>query len=435
MALEFVGDAISLSGLTGSKLKCDVIGGYYPFWWSITSGGPRKNYEYPTAIVELDAATGEVYIEDTRETILGSAGHALELKCTSTHARNLKLILVEKDAACYARLKRVIGRRWGDVDIQLAERPLQSSTSNIHLLNQGLDSALSEIEKLKLGNALFFFDPLRSVEYGTITKIASKRIDTFYKRWTEFILFVFTSDWFLGRDDAVGLPRTPNEDEWTPGQQEAVAEANAFFGDIDWQRRLLEDAPIEQRQAALIELYKNRLHRWFRYVLPLPFNPKPRQVFHLLLCSNFATGVRATRNFYSAKTGNPKYSPDSTTAFNRFQCLHPDIFAGISGRRRPLQWRILWKTIAEHEEGICDCMCSDFEDIEANHEKRQQSLDWLEENEYLERFGIDNAWKRPIVQYKLNWRVLGARLCIDPPLPLRPLSATDVGEWKSWSQE
>jgi len=65
MALGFMKDAICLSGLTGSKLKCDVIGEYYPFWWSITSGGQRANYGYPTAIVELDAATGEVYIEDT----------------------------------------------------------------------------------------------------------------------------------------------------------------------------------------------------------------------------------------------------------------------------------------------------------------------------------------------------------------------------------
>jgi len=59
MALEFKQDAICLSGLTGSQLKCAVIGRYYPFWWGITSGGPGKNYEYPTAIVELDAATGE----------------------------------------------------------------------------------------------------------------------------------------------------------------------------------------------------------------------------------------------------------------------------------------------------------------------------------------------------------------------------------------
>lgn len=54
-----------------------MIGEYYPFWWSITSGGPRKDHQYPTAIVELNAATGEVYIEDINQTVLGSAGHAL----------------------------------------------------------------------------------------------------------------------------------------------------------------------------------------------------------------------------------------------------------------------------------------------------------------------------------------------------------------------
>jgi len=92
MALKFVQDAICLSGLTGSKLKCDVIGEYYPFWWGITSGGQTANYEWPTAIVELDAATGEVYIEDTKETILGSAGHALELKVKNHHTGNLKVV-------------------------------------------------------------------------------------------------------------------------------------------------------------------------------------------------------------------------------------------------------------------------------------------------------------------------------------------------------
>jgi len=64
MALEFVQDAICLSGLTGSKLKCDVLDEYYPFWWNITSGGKTANYKYSTALVELDAGTGEVYIED-----------------------------------------------------------------------------------------------------------------------------------------------------------------------------------------------------------------------------------------------------------------------------------------------------------------------------------------------------------------------------------
>ena len=73
-----------------------MIGEYYPFWWSITSGGPSRNYQYPTAIVELNAATGEVYIKDTKQTVLGSAGHALELKLNYPHTENLKVILIEK---------------------------------------------------------------------------------------------------------------------------------------------------------------------------------------------------------------------------------------------------------------------------------------------------------------------------------------------------
>ena len=73
LPLEFVGDAISLSGLTGTRLKCEVIRTYYPFWWKITSGGKRIGYQWNTAIVELNAATGEVYIKETGETLLGSS--------------------------------------------------------------------------------------------------------------------------------------------------------------------------------------------------------------------------------------------------------------------------------------------------------------------------------------------------------------------------
>jgi len=81
-------------------------------------------------------------------------------------------------------------------------------------MNIALDSALSNIEKIRIGNALFFSDPLRSVEYRTIEKVANKRINTFYKTGTEFIIFVFTSDWFLGRADFIGLPATVDESTW-----------------------------------------------------------------------------------------------------------------------------------------------------------------------------------------------------------------------------
>lgn len=84
-------------------MKCDVIGIYYPFWWKITSGGKSGEYQKTTSIIELNAASGEVYIKDTHETVLGSAGHALNLKINHLNddeirTDNLKVILVEEDS-------------------------------------------------------------------------------------------------------------------------------------------------------------------------------------------------------------------------------------------------------------------------------------------------------------------------------------------------
>lgn len=198
MPLEFVGDAISLSGLTGTKLKCDMIGLYYSFWWGITSGGPRANHQYPTAIVELNAATGEDYIKETEETVLGSAGHALELKISEApKTESLKIVLVEDHLGCYTHLKNVIKRRWPTVSINEAEGPISSNSSNIYLFNKILSATLQEVQDIELGNALYFFDPLRSVENSTIESVARSRMDSFLQTGTEFIIFVFTSDWFL----------------------------------------------------------------------------------------------------------------------------------------------------------------------------------------------------------------------------------------------
>lgn len=420
MTLEFVGDAISLSGLTGSRLKCEVVGLYYPFWWNITSGGPRANHDWPTAIVELDAATGEVYIKETKETILGSSGHALYLKCSNPNTRNLKVVLVERDTDCYKHLKRVIARRWGNIG--LIEGPVRYNPSNIYLLNSELDSALNFIDKIKLGNALFFFDPLRSVEYQAIENVARKRVTTYYKMGTEFIIFIFTSDWFLGRDEFVGLPSTVEESAWSVEQRRAVSEADGLFGNTEWREQVLTNAPIYEREDRLIELYRDRLHKWFRYVLPMPFNPKRNQIFHLILCSNFETGVRATRNFYCDITGNPGYTPDNKRAFNEFKAHHPETFRGLSGNRRPIQWRMLWCIITEHEEGICDYMCRDFEGIEQDEAIRQAALEWLKSKGYLIRQNSTNAWQLPIQQYRLNWTTIEDKLGIDPPTPFEPLS-------------
>jgi three-Cys-motif partner protein len=420
MALEFVQDAISLSGLTGSRLKCEVIGLYYPFWWNITSGGQTVNHDWPTAIVELDAATGEVYIKETKETILGSSGHALNLKCSNPNTRNLKVILVERDADCYKHLKRVIARRWGNIGF--IEGPIQYNPSNIYLLDSELDNALNFIDNIKLGNALFFFDPLRSVEYQVIENVARKRVTKYYRMGTEFIIFIFTSDWFLGRDEFVGLPSTVEESVWSVEQKRAVSEADGLFGDTGWREHILTNAPVYEREERLIELYRARLHKWFRYILPMPFNPKRNQIFHLILCSNFETGVRATRNFYCDITGNPGYAPDNKRAFNEFKEHHPATFRGLSRNRRPIQWRMLRCIITEHEEGICDYMCRDFESIEQDEAIRQATLEWLESQGYLIRQNFINAWQLPIQQYRLNWNTIKDKLGIDPPTPFQPLS-------------
>ena len=425
MPLGFVRDAITLSGLTGTKLKSDVIGEYYAFWWSITSGGQRRDYQNWTAIVELNAATGEVYVEDIQETVLGSAGHALQLKMENPHTANLVLVLIEEDLECYDHLKNVMQRRWPIVSIPEAEGTMVSDSTKIYLLNKTLDEALQAIEGLELGNALYFFDPLRSVEYKTIERVASKRVKTFYRTGTEFIIFLFTSDWFLGRDDFTPLPNSSQEDTWTQEEMKTVLEADRLFGNMDWRHHILSAESVDSRERQFVQLYRNTLHRWFRYVLPLPFNPKRNQVFHLILCSNYEAGVRATRNFYASKTANPKYAPHNALAFAEFKTLHPEIFKGLMGRKRPLQWRILWRTITQHEEGICDYLCRDLQEEEPSISDVVNALEWLRDRGYLEESQIENPWDTSIRQYKLNWSGVKEKLGVDQPLQLKPISPED----------
>lgn len=433
IALEFINDAISLSGLTGSKLKSEVVGDYYRFWWAITCGGQRVNYANPTAIVELDAATGEVFIKDTGETVLGSAGHAFNLKCTGEHTRELKIVLVEKDKACFDHLKNVVQRRWGYSYNQASCKSQTAQFSNIYLLNLPLESAINEIKNISLGNALFFFDPLRSIEYSAVEKVAINRITSYYKRGTEFLIFIFTSDWFLGRDDFTPLPQSLVPTEWSKRETDTILEADALFGETSWRSTILNNDPIPEKEERFIKLYANLLHKWFRYVLPLPFNPKGNQIFHLILCSNFATGIRATRSFYSEKTTNPKYSPDNGKAYQQFKVSHPNIFREIHGNQRPLTWKMLWRMITNPWDCIVDKMSSDFDDLSSDPDSRQLVLRWLEQNGYLSQVRQENAWGLKIEQYHLDIIGVKARLGIDPPpdlrpLALRPISIQEVNE-------
>ena len=155
---------------------------------------------------------------------------------------------------------------------------------------------------------------------------------------------------------------------------------------------------------------------------PNAIQSEEKSNFSSILCSNFETGVRATRNFYCDITGNPDYTPDNKIAFTRFKERHPDTFRGLRGNRRPLQWRMLWCVITEHEEGICDYTCRDFEGIEQDEAIRQTTLEWLESAGYLVQQNSTNAWQLPIQQYRLNWTTIRDNLRVEPPTPFEPLS-------------
>lgn len=386
----------------------------------------------------MNAATGEDYIKDIGETVLGSAGHALELKVN--HLRddeidttNLKVILIEDNANCYNHLKKVIERRWPNVPIEEAEGPIESNSSNIYLFNKSLDDALVAIENIKLGNAIYYFDPLRSVEWTTIEKVAGKRIRDVFQTGTELIIFLFTSDWFLGRDEFAPLPEIPEEEQWSEEQKATVAEADALFGNQKWHRYVLNTQPVQTRQKAFVALYKMTLRRWFRYVLAMPFAPKKEQLFHLILCSNYEAGVKRTGDFYASRTDNPTYLPGRSPqvqAYTMFKNAHPETLTGLTGRRKPLKWRILWKTIKYHEGGMCDCLCRDFEELEPNTKYVELALNWLYSKGYLELLNVENAWQYPIKRYRLKWQTIKSVLNVDPPPELKPISPEEFEEFQ-----
>lgn len=427
--LEFVDDAISLSGLAGTKLKCDLLGSYYPFWWNITSGGQRANHAYSTAIVELHAGTGEVYIKDLKQIVLGSSGHALELKASrAPTSDNLKVVLVEENLECCLHLKKVIRRRWPEIPVERIEGPWVGNISkNVYLLNRSLDEVLPTVRKIR-GNAVYFFDPLRSVEWSAVDKVASNRIRNFYQTGTEFIIFSFTSDWFLGRDNFSPLPNHQNEKKWSDGEKQTVDQADAFLGDTEWRNLLLCNESVIWKEKTLIEIYKNRLRKWFRYILPLPFNPKKYQLFHLVICSNYEAGVRMNRQFYSSITDNPLYSPDSKQAFKIFKGLYPELFKGLSGNRRPLPWKVLWKIIVQHEDGVCDKKCRDLNELDNNINNIQNSLDWLCVQGYLDSSSSSDHWGEHIPQYVLNWNTVKEKLGVTQPIEFLPVSREQVYE-------
>jgi len=379
---------------------------------------------FDTTFVEMNAATGEIYIKERKETILGSAGHALLLKNSlGWDARNLKVICIEEHDGCYENLKKVIQRRWPSVDIEACEGPIENNTSNIFLLHAGTDEAIQKVEQIgRLGRSIFFFDPLLFVDWNIIEKVARNKIDEYYKIGTEFIIFLFTSDWFLGRNEFSPLPTTTDQESWDSGEKQTVNFATKLFGNELWQSFLLTDKPIDEREQIMVYLYCINLFNWFRYVLPLPFRPKQDQLYHLFFCSNYEAGISLTKGYYQAKTNNPKYSPKNSAAYANFKRLHPEVCVGVRHPRKPLTWKLLWKIIKRHQFGMCDPLCRDFIKDEPDLQVRVEALEWLEHKGYLQRLKNTNPiWEEQYQRYILDWNQVISNLKIDQPMTLIPI--------------
>jgi three-Cys-motif partner protein len=431
--LGFHGDAVLLSGPAGTMLKTRIVGDYYAFWWRITSGGPTLKYRRPTAIVDMNAATGEIYIEETNETVLGSAGHALSLKYDSgLPTEALSVVLVEENSDCYMRQKRVIRRRWANVPVDRAGDLIDRNDSGVYLLNFDLQRALDAIERIRLGNSIFFFDPLLHIEWDTIDRVARRRIWSFYRTGTEFIIFVFTSDWFTGRRygagrDLAALPTSGNEALWTRAQLDAIEAADALFGDRAWRGAVLVNGDQQVREEAFIEEYRKRLMKWFRWVLPLPFVPKQGRLYHLIFCSNYEDGIRVTRDLYSQYTRNPRYNPDNVSAYERFRKAHPKLVSGLTGNQRPLAWKVLWHVIRQCEGGVCDEWCTHIRD-KGEPAEIAEAFSWLREKGFLEPLvGMPTAWPGVAERFQLSWEEVRKELNVGRPPKLRPITPDEIG--------
>ena len=422
--VQFHGNAIVLSGTTGTKLKCDILAGYYHTWWGITSGGSSRNNRLATAIVELNAGSGEDYIEELGETILGSSGHALELKMNAANTNNLKIILVEENDECYNHLRSVIKNRWPGIDLVQAEGPPASNQSGIHLMHKNLPDALNAIERLWLRNVIFFFDPLLYTPWTEIDRVAKRRLVGYYLTGTEFIIFLFTSDWFRGRMkmDIVPLPKVKDESRWSIDEKKTVAKLDEVFGHNDWRNLVLVNTPDETRMEVLVQLYRMRLHKWFRYVRPMPFKPKEGQTYHLFMCSNYERGIGITTSFYNKYTNNTNQRRALDEAYAKFSNLYPETLEELERNQKPVPWRFLVEITRDHDEGLCDDRCADLGEIERDPNGRKECLQWLADRGYLDPIPqMSDVWSYQPQLYRLNWTKVSADLGLMPPPRLRPL--------------
>ncbi|MFQ5833946.1 MAG: hypothetical protein ACE5H4_14665 [Candidatus Thorarchaeota archaeon] len=437
MGLEFKHKAIVLSGVAGTRLKTKVLGRYYRFWHSVQSGGKRGSYRYPTSIIDLNAGTGLLYINEEREIIYGSAGHALELKYKSIDigTKNLSVFLVEEHDKCREYLLENIEEEW---DVKLQQQKGISYpvwTNGAVWLFESVKDFLEFTESgSMIDRGLFLFDPLLAPEYAVIERVAKSRISIPFQRGTEFILFFFTSDWVNGRKGFSPLPRDADESKWKKGETGSAQIADVAFGNRAWLRVMEMNGSSDVLQDSLLLAYEMKLRKWFRLVLPIPFQPKKGQTYHILCCSNYEVGINLIRSEWEHLVGIHKGERVRSgvidlakDVFPRFSAEYPGIMLSRKkGQKRPSEWRVLWKVAREFADGTCDQNCKSLIDIAGSSAEVERCLEWSESEGFLTReTKIPWAWaKHPqFPRFRANYNRLNEVLGISLPLPMRPLTA------------
>lgn len=425
MPLEFKNDAICLSGVFGTKLKSNIIHEYYDLWWRITSGGPRNYFKFPTAIIEMNAGTGEIYIEDTKETIPGSAGSALDLKFNNRHSDNpnITLILVEENSECVDHLKNVLRRKFPRVSILEEDINVNDIEQECVLIRKNVEEAIETITQMNIrGRCIYFFDPLLSTNMNPLRKIYDTYIGSPFSSGIEFLIFFFTSDWILGRDDFNQLPITTNSKDWVPSEKETVDKLENVYGDRNWYEQILNLKTNEERMHLLIREYQKRLFNMFRFVIPMPFAPNNNQLYHLLFCSNFRKGASIISRFYSRSTEN-QWNPNNRIIYNQFKSKYMNKLNFPGGNRRPAEWKLLWNFIKHYQNGKFDELSRDVQ--ENTNNDYENPFNWLERENLINLFSKTMYKGREISRYELNWTTINTVLNLEKPNDFKPLKSRD----------
>ena len=429
MPLEFHNNAIVLSGVLGTKLKSKIINKYYNLWWWITSGGPNVNFKYPTSIVEMNAATGEVYIKETSETILGSAGCALNLKFNNIHIKNpnLTLILVENDNNCIENLKKVIKRRFPKAKINDEPSCIDEDINQCVIIRKDVNEAIDTVNDLEIGGrTIYFFDPLLSIDMDPLRKVYEKRIESPFFSGVEFLIFFFTSDWIYGRNGFTPLPKISDFENWSDNEKITVESLNNVLGADGWYNEILTDEEPSIRIKKLINIYQEQLFNLFRFVIPMPFAPKENQIYHLIFCTNYYAGANIFTNFYSTATNN-EWKPDNRTYYNKFKVLHRGDIIFPRGNRRPSEWKILWQLIKNYRFGKFDTHCRDLKEKEPYISKLHKSMKWLISKAYIKKYRNSNEKFNTLPRYELIWPTITKNLGLEKPPSLEPIQNKHFG--------